>query len=159
MRGFAELLFIGLMAAQPGQAGATPPIIDGPTVLERSPAAIQASLGRPVRTKIVPRGDFHLPEGGTSRVYTGRGTQIDVDFERERSTTVVVAFPDAAVAPRTYEAALEAVNLRPGPPPDVVSRDSREWHGLEGYYFVRVIAAYPALDHINAIILSIHPLP
>ena len=62
------------------------------------------------------------------------------------------------VAPRTYEATLEAVNLRPGPRPDVVSRDSQEWHGLGGYYFVRVIAAYPALDHIDTIIVSIYPL-
>lgn len=159
MRRIAGLLFLGLMTAMPDGAGATPPIIDGPTVLERSPAAIQASLGEPVRTKTVPPGDFRLPDGGMARVYTGRGTQIDVDFVGERSTTVVIVFPDATVAPRTYEAALEAVNLRPGPPPDVVTRDSREWHGLGGYYFVRVIAAYPALDHIDAIILSIHPLP
>lgn len=159
MRGIAELLFLGLITTMPDGAGATTPILDGPTVLEQSPAAIQASLGRPVRTKTVPPGDFRLPKGGMARVYTGRGTQIDVDFVEERSTTVVVAFPDASVAPKTYEAALEAVNLRPGPPADVVSRDSREWHGLGGYYFVRVIAAYPALDHIDAIILSIHPLP
>jgi hypothetical protein len=156
---FVELLFLGLMSAMPDPAGATQPIIDGPMVLERSPAVIQASLGRPVRTKTVPPGDFRLPDGGMSRVYTGRGTQIDIEFARERSTTVVVAFPDASVAPRTYEAALEAVNLRPGPSADVVSRDSREWHRLGGSYFVRVIAAYPALDHIDAIILSIHPLP
>ena len=159
MRSSEGMLFMGLMTAMQYGVGATPPIIYGPTVLERSPAAIQASLGRPVRTKTVPPGDFRLPDGGMARVYTGRGTQIDVDFVEERSTTVVVAFPDATVAPKTYEAALEAVNLRPGPPPDVVSRDSREWHGLGGYYFVRVIAAYPALDHIDAIILSIHPLP
>ena len=158
MRGFAGLLFIGMLAIVPDRAGATPPIIDGPTVLERSPAAIQASLGRPIRTKTVPPGDFQLPEGGTLRVYAGHGTRIDVDFEKERSTTVVVAFPDAATAPKTYEAALEAVNLPSGPRPDLVRRDSREWHNLDGY-FVKVIAAYPTLDHIDAIILSVHPLP
>ena len=65
MRGLAELLFLGLLAAMPGRAEATPPIIDGPTILERSPAAVQASLGRPIRTQAVPRGDFGLPEGGT----------------------------------------------------------------------------------------------
>jgi hypothetical protein len=154
-----ELVVLGLMIAMPGLAGATPPIIDGPAVLERSPAAIQASLGRPVRTKSVPPGDFRLSQGGMLRLYTVRGIQIDVEFEGEQSTTMVVAFSDAPVAPKTYEAALEAVNLRPGPRPDVVSRDSREWHGLAGHYFVRVIAAYPAIDHIDAIIVSIHPLP
>jgi len=158
MRGLAGLLFLGLLTAMPERAGATPPILDGPTVLERSPAAIQATLGRPIRTKAVPPGDFHLPEGGTSRVYAGQGTRIDIDFERERSTTVVVAFPDAATAPKTYEAALEAVNLPSGPRPDLISRDRREWHNLDGY-FVQVIAAYPTLDHIDAIILSVHPLP
>ncbi len=158
MRGLAELLFLGLLAATPEQKGATPPIIDAPTVLHRSPATIQATLGRPIRTKTVPPGDFHLPEGGTSRVYAGHGTRIDIDFEKERSTTVVIVFPDAAVAPRTYEAALESVNLRSGPRPDMIRRDRREWHNLHGY-FVRVIAAYPTLDHIDAIVLSIHPLP
>ena len=158
MRGLAEVLFLGLLAVVPGRAGATSPIIDGSTVLERSPAAVQASLGRPIRTKAVPPGDFRLPEGGTLRVYAGHGTRIDVDFEKERSTTVVVAFPDAATAPKTYEAALEAVNLPSGPRPDLVRRDSREWHNLDGY-FVKVIAAYPTLDHIDAIILSVHPLP
>ena len=158
MRGLAELLLIGLLAGMPEGAGAEPVIIDGPTVLQRSPAAIQATLGRPIRTKAVPPGDFRLPEGGTSRVYGGHGTRIDIDFEKERSTTVVIAFPDAAMAPRTYEAALEAVNLPSGPRPDLVRRDSREWHNLDGY-FVKVIAAYPTLDHIDAIILSVHPLP
>jgi hypothetical protein len=154
----AQVLLVGVLAVVPDGAGATPPIIDGPTVLERSPAAIQASLGRPIRTKAVPPGDFRLPEGGTLRVYAGHGTRIDIDFEKERSTTVVIAFPDAAMAPRTYEAALEAVNLPSGPRPDLVRRASREWHNLDGY-FVQVIAAYPTFDHIDAIILSIHPLP
>lgn len=158
MRRLAELLVLGVLVVAPAQAGATSPIIDGPTVLQQSPAGVEATLGRPVRTKTVPPGDFLLPEGGTSRVYAGRGTRIDVDFEGERSTTVVIAFPDAAVAPRTYEAALAAVNLRSGPRPDLVRRDRREWHNLDGY-FVRVIAAYPALDHIDAIVLSVHPLP
>ena len=76
MRGLAEVLFLGLLAVVPGRAGATSPIIDGSTVLERSPAAVQASLGRPIRTKAVPPGDFRLPEGGTLRVYAGHGTRI-----------------------------------------------------------------------------------
>lgn len=157
MNGLMELLLLGLLAAAPEQAGATP-IIDGPTVLQRSPAAVQATLGRPIRTKAVPSGDVHLPDGGTSRVYAGHGTRIDIDFEKERSTTVVIVFPDVTMAPRTYEAALEAVNLPSGPAPDLIRRDRREWHSLEGY-FVRVIAAYPSLDHIDAIVLSVHPLP
>jgi hypothetical protein len=152
-----ELLALGLLAGMPEGAGATP-VIDGPTVLQRSPAAIQATLGRPTRTKAVPSGDVHLPDGGTSRVYAGRGMQIDIDFEKERSTTVVIVFPDVTVAPKTYEAALEAVNLPSGPAPDLIRRDRREWHNLDGY-FVRVIAAYPALDHIDTIVLSVHPLP
>jgi hypothetical protein len=158
MRGLAELLLLGLLAGMPAPARATPPIIDAPTVLQQSPAAIQATLGRPIRTKTVPPGDFQLPDGGTSRVYAGHGAWIDIDFEQERSTTLVIVFPDAAAAPRTYEAALEAVNLRSGPRPDMVLRDRREWHNLDGY-FVRVIAAYPTLDHIDAIVLSVHPLP
>jgi hypothetical protein len=157
MRGLAELLLLGLLAGTPEGTGTTP-IIDGRTVLQRSPAAIQASLGRPIRTKAVPSGDVHLPDGGISRVYAGSGTRIDIDFEKERSTTVVIVFPDATVAPRTYESALEAVNLRSGPRPDLIRRDRREWHNLDGY-FVRVIAAYPTLDHIDTIVLSVHPLP
>ena len=157
MRGLAELLLLGLLAGTPEQVGTTP-IIDGPTVLQRSPAVIQASLGRPIRTKAVPSGDVHLPDGGISRVYAGSGTRIDIDFEKERSTTVVIVFPDATVAPRTYESALEAVNLPSGPRPDLIRRDRREWHNLDGY-FVRVIAAYPTLDHIDTIVLSVHPLP
>ena len=158
MRRLAKFVLLGLLAGMPDGAGAAPAIIDGPTVLHRSPAALQATLGRPIRTKAVPPGDFLLPGGGTSRVYAGHGTQIDVDFEQERSTTVVIAFPDAVMAPRSYEAALEAVNLPSDPRPDLVRRDSREWHNLGGY-FVKVIAAYPTLDHIDAIILSVHPLP
>ena len=157
MRGLAKLSLLGLLVATPAQAETTP-IIDGPTVLQRSPAAIQATLGRPIRTKAVPAGDVHLPEGGTSRVYDGHGMRIDIDFEKDRSTTVVIAFPDRTTAPRTYEAALAAVNLPSGPRPDLVRRDHREWHNLEGY-FVRVIAAYPTLDRIDAIVLSVHPLP
>jgi hypothetical protein len=157
MQGLMELLLLGLLAATPAQAGTTR-IMDGPTVLQRSPAAVQATLGRPIRTKAVPSGDVHLPEGGTSRVYAGHGMQIDVDFEKDRSTTVVIAFPDITMAPRTYEAALEAVNLPSGPAPDLIRRDRREWRNLDGY-FVRVIAAYPTLDRIDAIVLSVHPLP
>jgi hypothetical protein len=152
-----KLLLLGVLAGTPERAAAAP-IIDGPTVLQRSPAAIQATLGRPIRTTAVPSGDVHLPEGGTSRVYAGHGMRIDIDFEKERSTTVVIVFPDITTAPKTYEAALQAVNLPTGPAPDLVRRDHREWHNLEGY-FVRVIAAYPTLDHIDAIVLSVHPLP
>lgn len=157
MQGLMELLLLGLLAATPAQAGTTR-IMDGPTVLQRSPAAVQATLGRPIRTTAVPSGDVHLPGGGTSRVYAGHGMRIDVDFEKDRSTTVVIAFPDITMAPRTYEAALEAVNLPSGPAPDLIRRDRREWRNLEGY-FVRVIAAYPTLDRIDAIVLSVHPLP
>lgn len=158
MRGIAELLLVGLLAAVPEPLAATQPIIDGATVLQQSPAAIQASLGRPIRTKVVPPGDFQLPKGGTLRVYTAHGTRIDVDFEEERSTTVAIAFADPAAAPRSYEAALEAVNLRSSSPPALIRRDRREWRTLDGY-FVQVIAAYPALDHIDTIVLSVHPLP
>lgn len=158
MRRIGELLFVGLLAAMPEPSSATQPIIDGPTILQQSPVAIQASLGRPIRTKVVPPGDFQLPEGGTLRVYTGRGARIDVDFENERSTTVVIAFADPAVAPRSYEEALEAVNLRSGSRPDLIGRDRRAWRTLDGY-FVQVIAAYPALDRIDTIVLSVHPLP
>jgi hypothetical protein len=157
MQGLMELLLLGLLVATPAQAGTTR-IIDGPTVLQRSPAAVQATLGRPIRTKAVLSGDVHLPEGGTSRVYAGHGMRIDVDFEQDRSTTIVIAFPDITMAPRTYEAALEAVNLPSGPAPDLIRRDRREWRNLEGYS-VRVIAAYPTLDRIDAIVLSVHPLP
>ena len=47
---------------------------------------------------------------------------------------------------------------RPVHAPDLIRRDRREWHNLDGY-FVRVIAAYPTLDRIDAIVLSVHPLP
>jgi hypothetical protein len=126
--------------------------------LRQSPAGIQASFGQPVRSRAVPPGDFRLPAGGTWRVYRERGMRIDVDFERERSTTVMIEFPDRAIAPKTFEEALQSVNLPSGPQPDLVTRYSREWHNLRGY-FVRVIAAYPTLDRIETIILSVHPLP
>jgi hypothetical protein len=50
------------------------------------------------------------------------------------------------------------VNLPTGLGPDLVRRDGRDWRDLRGYY-VRVIAAYPALDRIETIIVSVHPLP
>jgi hypothetical protein len=106
----------------------------------------------------VSPGDFLLPEGGTSRIYRKPGAQIDVDFERERSTTVTIGFPDPSTAPRTYDEALEMVNLPTGLGPDQVRRDGRDWRDLRGYH-VRVIAAYPALDRIETIIVSVHPLP
>ena len=155
------LVVLALLIIGSGIASAEAPrpaIVDGAAVLQQSPVEIEASLGQPVRSRAVPPGDFRLPAGGTWRVYRGRGLQIDVDFERERSTTVMIEFPDRAIAPRTYEEALEAVNLPANPPPDRVTRDSREWHNLEGY-FVRLIAAYPTLDRIDTIILSVHPLP
>ena len=147
-----------LLEAASAAWAAAPLVVDGPGVLEQSPAEIQRSLGQPVRTKAVPPGDFLLPEGGVWRVYRGPGTQLDIDFERERSTTVMIAFPDRASAPRSYEEALAAVNLPSGAPPDLVTRDCREWSNLRGY-FVRVIAAYPELDRIDAIILSVVPFP
>ncbi|MGH7398818.1 MAG: hypothetical protein ACRELW_14885 [Candidatus Rokuibacteriota bacterium] len=149
------LLVVGLLVAVPAAAPAAALILDGPTVLQQSPTAIQASLGRPVRAKTVPPGDFLLPEGGVWRSYGGHGMRIDVDFERDRSTTVVIDFPDDAIAPRTFEAALEAINLPSCPRPDLVMRDSREWHNLHGYY-VRVVASR---DRIDSIILSVHPFP
>ena len=163
VRGILTVLtLLGIvLGTSPGVAPAEAPraaIVDGAAVLQQSPVEIEASLGQPVRSRAVPPGDFRLPAGGTSRVYRERGLRIDVDFERERSTMVMIEFPDRAIAPRTYAAALEAVNLPSSPPPDLVTRDSREWHNLQGY-FVRVIAAYPTLDRIDTIILSVHPLP
>ena len=52
-----------------------------------------------------------MPEGGIWRVYRRPGTQLDIDSVRERSTTVMIAFPDRATAPRSYEETLAAVNL------------------------------------------------
>ena len=140
------------------ERGARVLIVDGSAVLRQTPADLQALLGQPVRSRRVPPGDFRLPGGGMSRVYRGQGTRIDVDFEQERSTTVMIEFPDRAIAPRTYEEALEAVNLPYDPLPDFATHDSQEWHDLQGY-FVRVIAASPALERIDTIILSVHPLP
>jgi hypothetical protein len=157
--GMGFVLIVALLEMASVASATSPlPIVDGPAVLQRSPAEIQMSFGQPVRTKAVPAGDFRLPEGGIWRVYRGAGTRLDIDFERERSTTVMIAFPDRATAPRSYEEALAAVNLPSGPPPDLVMRDSREWSNLRGY-FVRVIAAYPELDRIDAIILSVAPFP
>ena len=121
------LLVIGPGTA-PGTASAEPPraaIVDGAAVLQQSPVAIEASLGQPVRSRAVPPGDFRLPAGGTWRAYRERGLRIDVDFERERSTTVMIEFPDRAIAPRTFEEALEAVTLPSGPQPDLVTRDRK----------------------------------
>ncbi|HSB42014.1 MAG TPA: hypothetical protein VLK28_09300 [Methylomirabilota bacterium] len=154
----AGLLVLGWLTLTPGSPAVAGGMLDPSTILQQSPAAVRAVLGQPVRTSAVAPGDFQLPAGGTSRTYDGRGVRIDIDFEAEQSTTAVIAFPDAALAPRTYEAALEAVNLPARPRADLVRRDSRGWHNLDGY-FVRVIAAYPALDRIDAIILSVHPLP
>ena len=174
MRGISVgLIVIALLAVELGPAPASAAdqapvatsdkagrvgIIDGSAVLRQSPADLQALLGQPVRSRRVPPGDFRLPQGGMSRVYRGQGARIDVDFEQERSTTVMIEFRDRSIAPRTYEEALEAVNLPYDPLPDFATHDSQEWHGLQGY-FVRVIAASPALERIDTIILSVHPLP
>lgn len=133
-------------------------VLDGPSVLRQSPEGVQAVLGEPERTTVVEADDFRLPAGGTSRVYRDRGMRVEVDFDRGRSTTAVIGFPDAETAPRSYEGALQAINLPSSRTPDLVTRDAREWHDLRGY-FVRVVAAYPALDHIDAIILSVYPFP
>jgi len=54
---------------------------------------------------------------------------------------------------------LLSTGIRPGGATgEFPNADSREWHNLRGL-FVRVIAAYPALDRIETIILSVHPLP
>jgi hypothetical protein len=154
------LLVLGLLAAPfaPPAARAASIVLDGSAILRQSPVEIEASLGVPVRSRPVSPGDFLLPGGGTSRIYRRAGVQIDIDFERERSTMVTVGFPDASIAPRTYDEALEVVNLPIGLRPDLVTRDARDWRDLRGYY-VRVIAAYPALDRIETIIVSVHPLP
>lgn len=158
----AGLVVLGFSVASlpplTARAASTAIVLDGPAMLDQSPVEIEASLGAPVRSRTVSAGDFLLPDGGTWRIYRRAGAQIDVDFERERSTTVKIGFPDASIAPRTYEEALEAINLPNGRRPDLVRRDAREWRDLSGYY-VRVIAAYPALDRIETIIVSVHPLP
>jgi hypothetical protein len=133
-------------------------VVDGPAMLRQSPMELEVSLGAPVRSRAVSPGDFLLPDGGTWRIYRRPGAQIDVDFEGERSTTVTIGFRDAAIAPRTYEEALEVVNLPTGLRPDLVTRDARDWRDLRGYY-VRVTAAYPTLDRIETIIVSVRPLP
>ena len=147
-----------LKTTPPAWAASAHVVVDGPALLQQSPAQIEVSCGQPVRTKAVPPGDFRLPEGGIWRVYRGPEAQLDIDFDRERSTTVMIAFPDRSTAPRSYAEALAAVNLPSSRQPDLVMRDSREWHDLQGY-FVRVIAAYPALDRIDSIILSVRPFP
>jgi hypothetical protein len=156
LQGLGGLQGFGLAMAAEETRFAT--VVDGATVLRQSPGEIRAALGRPVRSRAVAPGDFRLPAGGTSQAYRGQGVQIDVDFAQDRSTMVVIEFSDRGVAPKTFEQALEAVNLEPVRGPDLVTRDSREWHNLRGY-FVRVIAAYPALDRIEAIMLSVDPFP
>ena len=152
------LMVAFLQTASPVWATSAHIIVDGPAVLEQSPAQIEMSFGQPVRTKAVPPGDFQLPEGGIWRVYRWPGAQLDIDFERGRSTTVMIAFPDRTTAPKSFADALAAVNLPSGTPPDLITRDSREWSNLRGY-FVRVIAAYPGFEYIDAIILSVMPFP
>jgi hypothetical protein len=137
-------------------AAASTGILDGSCVLRQSPEDLQAVLGQPERTTAVAPDDFQLPAGGTLRVYRERGMRIEVDFDRERSTTVVIGFSNPETAPRTYEDALQALNLPVSRRPDLMTRDTREWHDLRGY-FIRVVAAYPTLDHIDAIILSVYP--
>lgn len=158
----AGLLALGLSVTSlppfAARAASTAIVLDGPAILHQSPAEIQASLGSPVRSRTVAPGDFLLPDGGTWRMYRTPGARIDVDFERERSTTVTVDFHDTALAPRTYEEALQVVNLPTALTPDLVTRDARDWRDLRGFH-VRVIAAYPALDRIEKIIVSVHPLP
>jgi hypothetical protein len=132
-------------------------IVDGSAVLGRTSAGLQTMLGQPVRSRPVPPGDFRLPEGGIWREYRGQGARIDVDFEQDLSTTVMIEFADRPSAPRTYEEALEAVNLPYDPRPDFATRASQEWH-VRGVY-VRVVASPPGLERIDRIILSVHPLP
>jgi hypothetical protein len=144
--------------AQNVHAAASTAILDGRWVLRQSPEDLQALLGPPERTTAVAPDDFQLPAGGTLRVYRDRGMRIEVDFERERSTTVMIEFSNPEAAPRTYESALQAINLPDGRRPDLITRDTREWHDLRGY-FVRVVAAYPSLDHIDGLIMSVYPFP
>jgi len=158
------LLGLGVSLASIWQSGLAlgesrvPPVamLDGPHVLRQSPEHVQAVLGKPERTRAVAPDDFQLPTGGTFRVYRDRGMQVEVDFEREQSTTVVIEFSNLETAPRSYEGALNAINLPVSRQPDVTTRDTREWHDLRGY-FIRVVAAYPTHDHIDTIIVSVYP--
>jgi hypothetical protein len=63
-----------------------------------------------------------LPEGGI--IYRGPGAQLDIDFDRERSTTAMIAFPDRSTAPTSHAEALAAVNVPSSRQPDLVMRDS-----------------------------------
>ena len=71
-----------LEAIPPAWAASAHVIVDGPALLQQSPAQIEVSCGQPVRTKAVPPGDFRLPEGGIWRVYRGPEAQLDIDFDR-----------------------------------------------------------------------------
>ena len=96
------LVLMLLETTPPAWAASAHVIVDGPALLQQSPAQIEMSCGQPVRTKAVPPGDFRLPEGGMWRIYRGPGAQLDIDFDRERSTTVMIAFPDRSTAPTSY---------------------------------------------------------
>ncbi len=158
MSTFATIMLAGLLTTAIPQSGDSPTrLVDAVSLLRQSAAGIQVTLGRPVRTRSVPPGDFQLPKGGYSRLYQRHDATIDVDFASGRSTTVRVSFLDSPVAPKTYKAALEAVGLRSDYPPDLVRRSFHEWQSLDGYV-VQVVAT-PGADHIETVVLSVYPTP
>jgi hypothetical protein len=153
----ATIMLAGLLTAIPQPDGTPTRLVDAVSLLRQSAAGIQMALGAPVRTKAVPPGDFQLPMGGYSRMYRFHDATIDVDFANERSTTVRVSFLAPAVAPRTYEAALEVVGLRADSPPDLARRSFHEWQSRDGY--VVQVVADPSADHIDAVVLSLDSTP
>ncbi|HEX6079757.1 MAG TPA: hypothetical protein VF197_09000 [Methylomirabilota bacterium] len=153
MGALATIMLAGLLTAIPQSDPAPTRLVDAVSLLRQSAAGIQVTLGPPVRTRAVPPGDFQLPMGGYARLYRHHGATIDVDFANERSTTIRVSFLHSAAAPRTYEAALEAIGLRADSPPDLARRSFHEWQSLDGYV-VQVVADASA-DHIDAVVLSL----
>jgi hypothetical protein len=154
---FATIMLAGLLTAIPQSDGSSARLVDAVSLLRQSAAGIQATLGAPVRTRAVPAGDFQLPQGGYAHLYQRHDATIDVDFANERSTRVRVSFLDAAGAPRTYEAALEAVGLRSDAPADLVRRSFQEWHRLDG--LVVQVLADPGANHIDEVVVSVDATP
>ena len=157
MGAFATIMLAGLLTAIPQSDEAPTCLVDAVSLLQQSAAGLQVALGPPVRSRAVPAGDFQLPMGGYSRLYQRHDATIDVDFAEERSTTVRVSFLDSAAAPKTYEAALEAVGLRSDVPPDLVRRSFHEWQSLDGY--VVQVVADPSAHHIDVVVLSVYSTP
>ena len=157
MGAFATIMLAGLLTAIPQSDESPTRLVNAVSLLRQSAAGIQATLGAPVHTRAVPVGDFQLPNGGFAHLYQRPDATIDVDFANERSTMVRVSFLGSAGAPRTYEAALEAVGLRSDAPADLVRRSFHEWHRLDG--LVVQVLADPSADHIDVVVLSIDATP